>query len=152
MTLANKLALAAVFMGACTLVFLIAHAQQVRKPLSSLDVTDLIKAFTAGSSLVMGVRLFWVAILAVTGSVTTLITSDGVYICLGGISTMWTSLATLKQVLQKLDAIFPITVGERPGSGSYSCTSCGWSIRLVDSLPPCGQCSLGYQTTYNKTT
>ncbi|TFI61427.1 rubredoxin-like protein [Carnobacterium divergens] len=40
--------------------------------------------------------------------------------------------------------------GEKPGIGTYTCTSCGQNVRLDDSsdkLPPCPSCS---GTTYMK--
>ncbi|QNO15235.1 hypothetical protein HYG86_10915 [Alkalicella caledoniensis] len=40
--------------------------------------------------------------------------------------------------------------GERPGKGTYICTTCGQIVRLDDStdtLPPCPKCT---ETTYRK--
>lgn len=44
-------------------------------------------------------------------------------------------------------------IGEKPGKGTYACTSCGWQVRLDDNsdrLPPCGRCGKGQKTTYRK--
>lgn len=44
-------------------------------------------------------------------------------------------------------------VGEKPGKGTYQCTSCNWKVRLDDDsdrLPPCGSCGKGQQTKYRK--
>ncbi|WP_420915715.1 zinc ribbon-containing protein [Marinomonas pontica] len=35
------------------------------------------------------------------------------------------------------------TTGEKPGTGTYTCTSCGETVRLDDTsdrLPPCPRC------------
>ena len=46
-------------------------------------------------------------------------------------------------------------IGEKPGKGKYCCTSpsCDWSVNLDDTddtLPPCGNCGAGQNTTYQK--
>ncbi len=41
----------------------------------------------------------------------------------------------------------------KPGKGRYCCTKCDWSVVLddvTDTLPPCGKCGAGQQTTYNR--
>ncbi|MCH7699599.1 MAG: hypothetical protein IH865_11735 [Chloroflexi bacterium] len=45
------------------------------------------------------------------------------------------------------------SIGEKPGTGRYCCTSCDWSVTLDDArdtLPPCGNCGAGQNTTYNR--
>ena len=40
-----------------------------------------------------------------------------------------------------------------PGKGRYGCTKCNWSVLLdddSDTLPPCGNCGAGRQTTYKR--
>ncbi len=42
-------------------------------------------------------------------------------------------------------------VGEKPGIGTYCCTSCTWKVHLdqaSDRLPPCGICGKGQNTKY----
>ena len=42
-------------------------------------------------------------------------------------------------------------VGEKPGIGTYCCTSCTWKVHLdqaSDRLPPCGSCGKGQNTKY----
>ena len=42
-------------------------------------------------------------------------------------------------------------IGEKPGKGTYCCTSCNWEVTLDDAddrLPPCGSCGKGQNTTY----
>lgn len=42
------------------------------------------------------------------------------------------------------------TTGEKPGKGTYYCTSCGQSVHLddhTDTLPPCPNCA---KTDYRK--
>lgn len=44
-------------------------------------------------------------------------------------------------------------VGEKPGKGTYCCTTkgCDWMVKLDDKddhLPPCGKCGKGQKTTY----
>lgn len=36
-----------------------------------------------------------------------------------------------------------ISTGEKPGKGCYSCTKCGFDLRLGadDKMPPCPNCS-----------
>ena len=44
-------------------------------------------------------------------------------------------------------------IGEKPGKGTYCCTSCNWRVTLDDSddrLPPCGSCGKGQNTTYRR--
>ncbi len=44
-------------------------------------------------------------------------------------------------------------IGEKPGKGKYCCTNCSWSVNLNDTddtLPPCGNCGKGQNTTYEK--
>lgn len=44
-------------------------------------------------------------------------------------------------------------IGEKPGTGHYCCTNCGWRVRLDDAsdrLPPCGSCGRGQNTKYNR--
>lgn len=44
--------------------------------------------------------------------------------------------------------------GEKPGKGTYECTSCNdWRVRLDDpddALPPCGNCPKGKDIRYRK--
>lgn len=43
------------------------------------------------------------------------------------------------------------SIWREPGMGTYCCTECGWRVRLDDDddrLPPCGNCSVGQNTTY----
>lgn len=43
--------------------------------------------------------------------------------------------------------------GSRPGKGGYCCTNCGWFVALPEEsspLPPCGKCSRGAQTDYQR--
>ncbi len=42
------------------------------------------------------------------------------------------------------------STGEKPGKGTYTCTTCGQKVVLddtTDTLPPCPKCSA---TTYRK--
>lgn len=42
------------------------------------------------------------------------------------------------------------TTGEKPGTGTYICITCGQSVILddnTDTLPPCPKCA---ETTYRK--
>lgn len=42
------------------------------------------------------------------------------------------------------------TTGEKPGKGTYKCTTCGQLVVLdddTDTLPPCPKCD---ETTYTK--
>ncbi|TPV94563.1 MAG: hypothetical protein B7733_14595 [Myxococcales bacterium FL481] len=44
-------------------------------------------------------------------------------------------------------------IGEKPGKGRYCCTRCNWTVNLdddSDTLPPCGNCGRGQNTTYEK--
>ena len=44
-------------------------------------------------------------------------------------------------------------IGEKPGKGKHCCTNCSWSVNLNDTddtLPPCGNCGKGQNTTYEK--
>jgi hypothetical protein len=44
-------------------------------------------------------------------------------------------------------------IGEKPGKGTYCCTTCGWRVTLDDDddrLPPCGRCEPGQRTTYQR--
>lgn len=45
-------------------------------------------------------------------------------------------------------------IGEKPGKGKYCCNNCNkWSVTLddtTDTLPPCGNCGKGQNTTYNR--
>lgn len=45
-------------------------------------------------------------------------------------------------------------IGEKPGKGTYQCTTCNdWTVTLDDDddrLPPCGKCGSGQTTTYRK--
>ncbi len=42
-----------------------------------------------------------------------------------------------------------ISTGEKPGKGCYSCTNCGFDLRLGmdDKMPPCPNCN---NTTFTK--
>lgn len=42
-----------------------------------------------------------------------------------------------------------ISTGEKPGKGCYSCTNCGFDLRLDgnDKMPPCPNCN---NTTFTK--
>lgn len=45
------------------------------------------------------------------------------------------------------------SIGEKPGKGTYKCTSCNWSVTLdddSDTLPPCGICGKGQKIQYIK--
>lgn len=45
-------------------------------------------------------------------------------------------------------------IGEKPGKGTYQCTSCNsWTVTLDDHddrLPPCGNCGPGQKVKYKK--
>ncbi|WP_411161976.1 zinc ribbon-containing protein [Idiomarina sp. HP20-50] len=44
-------------------------------------------------------------------------------------------------------------IGEKPGKGTYQCTSCNkWEVTLDDGdrLPPCGECGSGQNIKYKK--
>ena len=45
-------------------------------------------------------------------------------------------------------------IGEKPGKGTYQCTSCSqWTVTLDDDddrLPPCGNCGSGQHVKYRK--
>ena len=45
-------------------------------------------------------------------------------------------------------------IGEKPGKGTYQCTSCSdWTVTLDDDsdvLPPCGKCGKGQSIKYRK--
>lgn len=45
-------------------------------------------------------------------------------------------------------------IGEKPGKGTYRCTSCNhWTVTLDDDddrLPPCGDCPRGTPVKYVK--
>jgi hypothetical protein len=45
-------------------------------------------------------------------------------------------------------------IGEKPGKGTYRCTSCRtWTVSLDDDsdrLPPCGNCGAGQHVKYEK--
>lgn len=45
-------------------------------------------------------------------------------------------------------------IGEKPGKGTYQCTSCdSWKVTLdddSDALPPCGKCGKGQKIKYRK--
>ncbi|GKW52223.1 hypothetical protein NCCP2140_12760 [Pseudoalteromonas sp. NCCP-2140] len=45
-------------------------------------------------------------------------------------------------------------IGEKPGKGTYQCTSCdSWIVTLDDDsdvLPPCGKCGKGQKIKYRK--
>ena len=45
-------------------------------------------------------------------------------------------------------------IGEKPGKGTYQCTSCNsWTVTLDDHddrLPPCGNCGAGQKVKYKK--
>ena len=46
------------------------------------------------------------------------------------------------------------SIGEKPGVGTYRCTTCNWKVRLndaTDRLPPCGNCGRGQHVRYTKT-
>ncbi len=42
-----------------------------------------------------------------------------------------------------------VSTGEKPGKGCYSCTNCGFDLRLDgnDKMPPCPNCN---NTTFTK--
>ena len=45
------------------------------------------------------------------------------------------------------------SIGEKPGKGTYQCTSCNkWTVTLDDDdrLPPCGNCGAGQNIKYRK--
>jgi hypothetical protein len=45
------------------------------------------------------------------------------------------------------------SIGEKPGIGTYKCTSCSWTVKLdnsSDALPPCGTCGKGQHIKYIK--
>ena len=46
-------------------------------------------------------------------------------------------------------------IGEKPGKGTYCCTTwgCSWKVTLDDAddrLPPCGNCGQGQNTKYDR--
>ena len=44
-------------------------------------------------------------------------------------------------------------IGEKPGRGTYQCTTCDkWKVMLddYDRLPPCGSCGPGQRVKYKK--
>jgi hypothetical protein len=45
-------------------------------------------------------------------------------------------------------------IGEKPGKGTYECTTCKeWQVVLddhTDTLPPCGICGKGQKVKYRK--
>lgn len=44
----------------------------------------------------------------------------------------------------------PYSTGEKPGKGTYVCTTCGQAVVLddnTDTLPPCPKC---HKTSYTK--